>query len=309
MNFWIGVSALQASQFGINQVSQNLANANTEGYHRQEVGFQTSRSQFINGQFLGSGVEVAGVRRIRDQIVERALTNTISDLQEIDQRLSIEMQIETFFMAGDGSVQDSLTGFFDELARLSANPGEAALRSSVVNEAVNLSQQLQSVSSGLAELKQAVGQQLELEVDALNIDIAELVKIQNELSSSNTPSNSLLDQRDQLINQIAERVDIQRYESQQNSFGLGLAGSSISIGAVPIEFEAVTLDDGSKQIRVVGGDRETRFAGGKIAALIDVHNNLLGEYSQKIDAFTKQLIRDVDVLGRRRLATIPQTPG
>ena len=112
MNFWIGVSALQASQFGINQVSQNLANANTEGYHRQEVGFQTSRSQFVNGQFVGSGVEVAGVRRIRDQIVERAFTNTISDLTEMDQRLSIETQIETFFMAGDGSVQDSLTGFF-----------------------------------------------------------------------------------------------------------------------------------------------------------------------------------------------------
>ena len=296
MNFSIGISALQASQFGINQVSQNLANANTEGYHRQVLGLQTRRSQYVGNHLLGSGVEIGGVKRVRDQILEAAFTSTISDLKGIEQRLSIETRIESHFLTGEGTIQNSLTGFFDELARLSANPGEKSLRNSVVNQAKGLTYQIQEASSGLVQLKGSVSQQIDIEIEALNKEIAELVDLQNTIRTTQfqaTP-NSLLDQRDQLINKISEKIDVQRFESVQDSLGLGIAGSSISIGVVAIQFEAVSLPDGSRQIQVIGGDRETKFASGTIATLVDVHNNLVGEYSEKLEIFTQQLIQKVD---------------
>ncbi|MFT7633433.1 MAG: flagellar hook-associated protein 1 FlgK, partial [Mariniblastus sp.] len=296
MNLWIGASALRASQYGINQVSQNLANANTEGYHRQVVGFQARPSQSIGGLRIGSGVEVSGVKRIRDQIVESAFTNSIADLGEVEQRLSIETRIESLFLSGEGTVQNSLTGFFDELARLSANPGEKSLRSSVLNQANNLTGHIQETASGLVELKNSVRQQIEIEVNGLNQDIENLVTLQNQIKTrifQGTP-NDLLDQRDQLINKIAEKIDIQRFESVQGSLGLGIAGSSISIGVVAVQFETVTSPEGDVQLQAVGGDRATKFASGKVAALVDVHNNLIDEYSQKLDTLTEQLIRDVD---------------
>jgi flagellar hook-associated protein FlgK len=296
MNFSIGISALQASQFGINQVSQNLANANTEGYHRQVLGLQTRRSQYVGNHLLGSGVEIGGVKRVRDQILEAAFTSTISDLKGIEQRLSIETRIESHFLTGEGTIQNSLTGFFDELARLSANPGEKSLRNSVVNQAKGLTYQIQEASSGLVQLKGSVSQQIDIEIEALNKEIAELVDLQNTIRTTQfqaTP-NSLLDQRDQLINKISEKIDVQRFESVQDSLGLGIAGSSISIGVVAIQFEAVSLPDGSRQIQVIGGDRETKFASGTIATLVDVHNNLVGEYSEKLEIFTQQLIQEVD---------------
>ena len=138
MNFEIGLSALRSSQFAVNTISHNLANASTEGFHRQEVGFETRQTQ-VSGNFpIGSGVEINSVRRIRDQVVESAYTNSISDLSDIGQRLSIETRIESFFLPGEGSLQDSLTGFFDELSRLSANPGETVLRNCVVTQGADL---------------------------------------------------------------------------------------------------------------------------------------------------------------------------
>lgn len=296
MNLWIGLSALRSSQFAINNVSHNLANASTEGYHRQEVGFQTNEPQYIRNQFIGNGVEISGVRRSRDQIIERAFTNSIADLSNLDQRLRIESQIESILLPGDGSIQNALTGMFDELSRLSANPGEMTLRNSVANQAANFSSRVRTASNELVELKESVSSQIELEVSALNQDIENLVDLQNRIRSSVTPTaaNDLLDQRDQLVNSIAERVDVQRFEAVQQQLGLGIAGSSISIGAAPIRFETVHSESGEISIHVEGNDRETVFLSGKITALTEAHNRLIDDYRSKLDEFAASVIQAVD---------------
>ena len=104
----------------------------------------------------------------------------------------------------------------------------------------------------------------------------------------------LLDQRDQLVNSIAERIDIQRYEIVQGELGLGIAGSSISIGIASIQFETVTGADGTVAIHVQGSDRPTNFVSGKIAALTELHNDFVEHFTNKIDEFASALIRQVD---------------
>lgn len=296
MSLWIGFSALQASQFAINNVSQNLANASTEGYHRQEVGLQTSQSQLIGGQIVGRGVEVSHVSRLRDQIVESALTNSIGDLEAVNQQLNIESTIESILAPGERSIQTVLTGLFDSLARLSANPSENALRDSALNQANNLAEQIQEVSSNLIELRNDVRRQIDTELDLVNQDLRSLVELQNRIEADriNGSPNDLLDQRDRLVNSLAERIDIQRFETRQNQFGLGIAGSSISVGLVPIEFESFTNETGNVEIRIAGTDRTVNFQSGRIAALEESHNSLISEYSNKIDEFAKTLIRSVD---------------
>ena len=296
MNLWIGFSALQTSQFAINNVSQNVANASTDGYHRQDVGLQTSQSQRISGQLVGSGVEVSHVRRLRDQIVEGALTSSIGDLEAVNQQLQIESTIESFLLPGEGSIQNALTGMLDGLGRLSANPSENALRNSALNQANNLAQRIQSVSGDLVELKHNVHRQIDVEVETVNQDLKTLVDLQNRIQSTigNGTPNDLLDQRDRLINSLAERIDIQRYESTQSGMGLSIAGSSISIGAVAVEFETVTNDEGKVEIQLTGSDRDVKFQSGKIAALTDAHNNLISDYSGKVNEFASALIRSVN---------------
>ena len=296
MKLWTGLSALQANQFAINTISHNLANASTEGYHRQDVELKTSQPQRIQNLIIGKGVEVSDVRRMRDGIVEGSYTNSLGDLGSIEQRLRIEERIESFLLPGEGSIQNSLTGMFDEMSRLTANPGEKTLRSSVVNKAVNLAQHIRGVSNGLVELKDSVSRQISLEVESLNQDLASLVELQNRIGSSggSRVSNDLLDQRDQLINKIAKRVDVQRYESVQNSMGLSIAGNSISLGATAVQFEAVRFDDGSIEIRTAGSAFETKFASGSIEALTNVHNNLIDQVFEKVGDFASELIHAMD---------------
>lgn len=296
MNLGIGLSALQASQFAIDNISHNIANAGTEGYHRQDVHLEVRQPQLIDGFYGGSGVDVNHVRRIRDQVIESVYTNSISDLSQIEQQVKIESQIETYLQPGEGSIQNALTGLFDEISRLSANPGERALRTSVVNQGVNLAQRTRQLSDQFVGLKDSIGRQLDLEVGALNQELETLVDLQNRIltSSAEDTPNDLLDQRDQLVNSIADRIDVQRYEQVQNTLGLAIAGSSISIGSVPIRFETFTNDDGTKEVRVEGTERATKFNSGKLLALTETHNSVVDTYQSKVNSFASTLIRELD---------------
>lgn len=298
MNLNIGLSAIQASQFAINTISHNLANASTEGYHRQDVLLNTRRSTIVDGKVAGSGVNVGQLRRIRNNITETAYTNSTSDLSRIDQSLMLESRIESILTVGDGSIQDALNGLFDEMSRLSANPGEISLRNSVLNQAGNLASRIRETSSQFVDIKDGVKQQIQLEVDTLNLEIEELVGLQNQINASieGRAPNDLLDKRDQLVNRIAERVDVQRFEFVQNNMGLGLAGSTVNIGMTPIRFETVTDAAGDIQVQLEGGDRPVEFAGGRIAALLDVHNNMIGGFAGQVDTFAAELISQMDQL-------------
>ncbi|MFK7765642.1 MAG: flagellar hook-associated protein FlgK [Mariniblastus sp.] len=296
MNLWIGFSALQTSQFAINNVSQNVANASTEGYHRQEVGLQTSQTQRISGQLLGTGVEISEVKRFRDQVVEESLTNSISDLEAVNHRLQIESTIESLFLSDEGGIQNALTGMFGALERLTANPSEGALRGSALSHAERLTERIQFVSEELVGIKNRVNRQIQADVDSVNEDLKTLTELQNKIAMTEfqgTP-NELLDQRDRLVNSLAERMDIQRFGISSNQSGLAIAGNSISLGPVAVEFETKNDADGNIEIFVVGSDRKVQFQSGKIAALTEVHNSLLGEYSEKIDEFASAMVQAFD---------------
>lgn len=298
MNLNIGLSAIQASQFAINTISHNLANASTEGYHRQDVLLDTRRSTIVDGKVAGAGVNVGQLRRIRNNITETAYTNSTSDLSRIDQSLMLESRIESVLTVGDGSIQDAMNGLFDEMSRLSANPGEISLRNSVLNQAGNLASRIRETSNQFVDIQDGVKQQIQLEVDTLNFEIEELVDLQNQINATldDRVPNDLMDKRDRLVNQIAERVDVQRFEFVQNNMGLGLAGSSVNIGMTPIRFETVTDAAGNIQVQLEEGDRPVEFAGGRIAALLDVHNNVIGRFSGQIDTFASELISQMDQL-------------
>src|SRR5215207_9212329 len=81
---------LMAQQRMLDTTGHNIANASTVGYSRQEatlsasiaLRLQASGSQSATGAHLGSGVDVQGFRRIRDQFLDaqyRAQNTSLSD--------------------------------------------------------------------------------------------------------------------------------------------------------------------------------------------------------------------------------------
>ena len=61
MNYSIGLSALDAAQRALDVIGNNIANAGTDGYHRQRVELDPAFSTQSGGILLGGGVNVEGV--------------------------------------------------------------------------------------------------------------------------------------------------------------------------------------------------------------------------------------------------------
>ena len=130
-----GLSALQASQAALATVSNNIANANTDGYHRQQVHFASRAPLQIGNDLVGRGVDVSRINQVRDGVLEQALTRNTSGLSFVSTQLETLQSIEALLAPVDGSLNDRLEAFFNSIEQLSARPGEPVLRSAVLNAA------------------------------------------------------------------------------------------------------------------------------------------------------------------------------
>jgi flagellar hook-associated protein 1 FlgK len=76
----IGTRAMTASYAALQATGNNIANANTAGYSRQQVELATAGGMYTGMGFFGRGVDVTSVSRMHDAFLvrEAALTQSIA---------------------------------------------------------------------------------------------------------------------------------------------------------------------------------------------------------------------------------------
>ncbi len=87
-------NALRANQIGLQVVGQNISNANTPGYIREEVVFTPAPTQRLGKLLLGLGVEVDAVVQKVDQFLLTRLRDATSDLSgaEVQEKAYLELE-------------------------------------------------------------------------------------------------------------------------------------------------------------------------------------------------------------------------
>src|SRR6476646_6547315 len=79
-----GLSALRATQRGLDTTSHNIANVSTEGYTRQRVEFQARQAESSGAGWIGTGVQVSTVRRVYDQFLVQQTRASGTNLARLD---------------------------------------------------------------------------------------------------------------------------------------------------------------------------------------------------------------------------------
>ena len=76
----ISSSAVAAYQRALTTVSNNIANASTEGYSRQVASLEANSPEKLATNYIGTGVSYGAVARQVDVFAEKNLLNSNSDL-------------------------------------------------------------------------------------------------------------------------------------------------------------------------------------------------------------------------------------
>ena len=166
----IGISGLTAAQQAFDVIGNNIANAATEGYHRQRLNLSPSYASQIGGMMLGGGVDVTGAARLIDQLLENEIYRQQSSLGQISEELNTLKTIETTFgeLSSQGGLNAAMDDFFNALQELSAHPAEAIWQKQAVSAAESMASRFRMLDDFLTKLDTQILQEADNVISQVN---------------------------------------------------------------------------------------------------------------------------------------------
>lgn len=285
----IGVTGLRAFQNALNAVSHNIANVNTEGYSRQTVPFATGTPTLVNGQWGGSGVKSGAAVRQYESFVANQITVGNTTVEELDVFNTFASRLDDIYADPETGAAPVIQNFFDSLQALAADSGSAAARQLVLSDGASLADRFGQLNDRTEEIRDQVNDALQVAVNDLQSFAQGLADINDAIITATaqgggvTPPD-LLDQRDQIVNEIAKLTSVKTVEQDNGALNLfvgnGVAlviGSQVAeIGTQPAKDDPGALDIVVKQTASASPQIVTPFiTGGKIGGLERFRNEIL----------------------------------
>ena len=290
-----------AAQFaGLQTTGHNIANANVAGYSRQQVDLATSRGQWQLGHFYGSGVDVAAVSRSHDDFLTSESSSAGSLAAMDSARLDQLKGLENVFPPGEGGMGDLTSQFFKALSDVSNHPGDLPSRRVALARAGDLAARFGVAGNALDQLQIGVSTSLKAtvtEVNGLAQGIAGLNKQIAALKSLGQPPNDLMDQRDEMIAKLSQKIRVSRVDASDGTttvsvsngqpLVLGSVAASLQVGQDPRDStrSALTMMNGP----VATALDENTLGGGSVAGLLQFQNqdlvlgrNLMGRLATAV---------------------------
>jgi flagellar hook-associated protein 1 FlgK len=225
--------ALNADQSALSIVSSNVANANTPGYTREIPNWQENDPVSINGLECGTGVTQTGATSVRDRILTERLNQQQQMAAASGSRLAALNAIQALFTPDSGStssragdIGSDITGFFNSLSALEANPTNNALRQQVLSTATTLAGDISNAARMVSTQRAALDQEaagMVAQVNALTASIAQL-NGQIQSTSPGADAGVLEDQRQQDLSKLSQLIGMNQITTENN--GLSIATTS-----------------------------------------------------------------------------------
>ncbi|MGR3292272.1 MAG: flagellar hook-associated protein FlgK [Paracoccaceae bacterium] len=298
------MSGLNAASRAAEVVSSNVANSLTEGYGRRELEIG---SRSVGGN--GAGVQVYGVLRNVDNriIAERRLSD--ASLGYSSAAASFYSRLEqTLGLPDDpNSVAGLLAKFESALIEAASRPDSEPRLQEVLVAAQGLTNKLNAASDQIQSLRMEADQDIGLQVAKLNdslIKISELNQnIQTQLSAGHD-ANALMDQRQQIIDGISEIVPLRQVARAGGRIALFTTGGAIlldgkaaEVGFTPVGVIVPQMTIGTGALsgltvngRAVSTGPDGPLAGGSLAGMFAVRDELAPVAQQRLDAVARDLV-------------------
>lgn len=271
----IGFSGLNSSQIALNVVGQNIANANTIGYSRQEAQFG-SLSGF--GRLdNGLGVEVTGVRRISDSYLLNQQWRATSSLGYSNSYHQYINTTEQVFGSESMGLTGGLDGFFAALNAAVDSPETSAPRDQVISSANALANRFHMLDSNLVTQERQLEDHLDSSINQANSYIQQVADLNaqiREVSARGGNTSELEDRRDEAVRELSSLMEVRVTTQPNGDYDLSLPqGQPLVLGSSCSELkrngDELSLTFGTQTMGV------SSFGQGSIGGLIDYRDEVL----------------------------------
>lgn len=224
----IGHTALTAAQAWISVTGSNIANADTEGYTRRYVDQRDGGTITTKPDGESLGVNAQQVLRYFDAFLESSYVRQSTNSARWSEQETIMSSVENLFNESNRTgISSTLTEFFTAWSDLAQRPDDTATRESLLSYADSLGDMLGSTVDSLKAIQSEMDVSINQGVDRVNAlaqSIADLNKQINARTREGVSNpNDLLDQRDQMVRELAGLVDVQTTDNGGGDYTVRLS--------------------------------------------------------------------------------------
>ncbi|MAB83986.1 MAG: flagellar hook-associated protein FlgK [Phycisphaerae bacterium] len=303
--FEIGRSALFASQAAIQIAGHNMANATTPGFHRRSIHLLPAQGGVIGTRmYMGNGVSIGSINREIDLALQARYRASISReaTLAIDQQFLVALETLQNEL-GEGSLSSSLDSFFGSFSELSNTGTDSALRTIALQQGEVLTARISELAAGYDGLASEVSAGIENTVDAANGLLEQIASLNEQIGTyegSGNEASELRDQRDLLVNQLSQFIDVTATEVSGGMIELRVGSTPILVGAESRGLDAVRQTDGNgnvtMSIRVGQNGSGLEVNGGSLHGLLTQQTETIGPAREALDTLAFALINEVNRL-------------
>ena len=282
----IGVSGALAAQRALSTTGHNIANAATEGFSRQRVDMVARKPQLAGNGAIGTGVSAGNVHRVYDGFVVNELRSATASSSALKTYHDYTGQVDTLLADPEAGLAPSLQSFFASVNGVANDPSSTSARQVMLSQANSLTDRFSYLNGRFESLRNNVTKdmrQVSMEVNDLAKAIADVNHsiIMAKGVGGGSPSD-LLDQRDRLVQQLADKVAIRVTEQDDGRLNVFIGnGQTLVVGDDYSKIEVRSGGFDPSQVDVVfkgngGSSTITRFLeGGELGGLLKFRNGIL----------------------------------
>jgi len=283
----IGQSALAAAQMGLATTSNNIANASTPGYNREQIVQTEAGGQNTGSGFIGAGTAVQTVQRLYNSFLATQQNTAQSQYSSLNTNYTQISQINNMFANSTAGLSPSIQSFFNSIQTASSNPSASSSRETILTSAQALASQFQSTSAQLSQINDGINTQLSSTVQSINNYSTQIASLNQsiqdaEASNSGQPPNSLLDQRDQAVASLSQLTGV-TVVNQGSAYNVFIGqGQPLVVGNQPYQLATMQSPTNVSQLEIgyvtPGGTNvipDNSLTGGSLAGLLQFRSQTL----------------------------------
>lgn len=299
--FIIGASGTKAYRTAMAAVSENIANASTEGYSRRSVTTVESGSStatmatYISRANFG-GTEVRSVNRSTDPYLDATVRYTGMALGNSTARLRWFSDSETALNDTETGIGKLMTGMFQNIDKLAASPSDTSLRVTTLDSISRVAQAFQQTAGDLAQVSSGIATEAQASVEVINRSLSQLADINNSLlrAQPNTSAYAqLLDKRDAALGDLSQNLNVDISFGTHDQAQISFNGQSLvqGINATPVALSVNA--NGTLAFATSGGTALTAPANGTLGGLF-ASADTVSQRRTSLDSLAQQFVTDMN---------------
>jgi len=323
--FNIGLSGLNAAQWGLTTTGENISNSSTPGYSLETPVYSEIGGSYTGSGYLPMGVSTDTVQRQYSQYLATELNNAQSSSSALSAYNTMISQLNNLVGSPTAGIASAITGYFTGLQNVANGASSISTRQTAVSDAQTLANQINAAGAQYDQLRASVNTQLSNAVTQINTYTAQIAALNTQItqaSSQGQPPNQLLDQRDEAVSNLSQLIGVSVVQDGNGSYSVLMsngqplvsAGNSFNLGTAtsasdPSELSVQYLGQaGAKPVPTPQTLPDTKVSGGTLGGLLQFRSQTLDPAEAQLGAIATSFAAQVNAQNELGI-TLNGTPG